>query len=215
MLSENKHELFERIAPLRTRYLTVVLENIHHDHNASAVMRTCDCFGIQDLHVIEKSFKYEIQRDIARGSGRWIDLHQYHSGENPTIACLQSLKSKGYQIVATSPKQNAKPISELPIDQSTAVVFGTEWEGISQEVEDMADHFVTIPMYGFTESFNVSVSVALVMQHLRGRLEAQNTPFKISEEEQLEIKIAWATSLLRNGSELLSELENRQLDKLK
>ena len=215
MLSDNKYELFEKIASDRTKYLTVVMENVHHDHNASAVLRTCDCFGIQEMHVIEKDVQYEIQRDIARGSGRWIDLHQYNQGENPTIDCIKTLKSQGYKIVATSPRREAVPIHKISLDQPVALVFGTEFTGISDDVVQLADEFTTIPMYGFTESFNVSVSVGLALQNMRQRLEEMEIDFRVSEEEQLDIKIKWAASLLRNGDEVLRELECRLHEKLK
>jgi tRNA (guanosine-2'-O-)-methyltransferase len=215
MITPNKYQRFEKIAAERTRYLTVVMENIHHDHNASAVMRTCDCFGIQDLHVIEKSHVYEIQRDIAKGAGQWIDLHQHNEGKDPTIKCLKDLKAKGYKIVATSPVQEAKAMHELNLDQPMAIVFGTEVDGISDEVKEMADDFVTIPMHGFTESFNVSVSAALMLQHLRRRMDEENIDYLLTEEEQTEIKIQWATVLLKNGSEVLKEIQKRHLDKQK
>lgn len=215
MLTPEKYERFEHIAALRTRYLTVVMENVHHDHNASAVLRTCDCFGIQDVNVIEKSVEYEIQREIAKGAGRWIDLHQHNEGINPTVSCLEKLKAQGYKIVATSPRQDSFPLNELSLDQPIALVFGTEVDGISPEVLEHADECITIPMYGFTESFNVSVSAALVLKNLRDRLEKEKPEFTLSEEEQIELKIQWATSLLRRGPKVLAEIEKRLLGKLK
>ncbi|MFT5581471.1 MAG: tRNA (guanosine-2'-O-)-methyltransferase [Psychromonas sp.] len=215
MISESKVEMFDKIAGDRTKFLTVVLENIFQEHNASAVMRTCDCFGIQDLHAIEKNNKYTVQTEIARGASQWVDLHTYSKAENPTKDCIQALKDKGYRIVATTPHENDHTVHDLPIDKPIALVFGTEWTGISQEVIDLADDFVKIPMYGFTESFNISVCAALALQTLRKRLEDSGTPFTLSHEEQVSLKIDWSTKIVKNGGKVKEEIRNRLLDKRK
>ncbi len=214
IISENKIDMFNEIAAKRTNHLTVVLENIYQEHNASAVLRTCDCFGIQQLHAIEKNNKYQVQRDIARGAGRWVDLTNYTS-ETPTMDCLNELKKKGYTIVATTPHEKEISLNELPLNNKIALVFGTEGEGISDQVKAQADHFVKIPMYGFTESFNVSVSVALTLQHLRNRLETEKVDFLMNDEEQTKLKIKWCTKIIRDGQKLEEEIRRRLLLKNK
>jgi len=191
IVSESKKEMYDRIASQRTNHLTVVLENIHQEHNASAVLRSCDCFGIQNLHVIEKNNRYKVQRDIALGAGRWVDVFNYDQGEQPTRDCLLKLKDRGYKIVATTPHERDVTIHELPLDQPVALVFGTEKKGISKEVVELADEFVRIPMYGFTESFNISVSAALALNILRQRLEQSDLSWKLNDEEQTLLKIKW------------------------
>jgi tRNA (guanosine-2'-O-)-methyltransferase len=215
IISESKQEMFDRIAADRTKYLTVVLENIHQDHNASAVLRTCDCFGIQNMHTIEKDNQYEIQRDIARGAGTWVDLYNYNRGETPEADCIKKLKSQGYQIIATTPHERDQSIDELDLSQPTALVFGTEWKGISDEMKELADGFVKIPMYGFTESFNISVSAALALQHLRQRLEKSDIPFTLSSEEQTALKIKWSTKIIPKGHLIEAEIRKRLLEKQK
>lgn len=210
IVSQNKVEMFNEIAAMRTNHVTVVLENIYQEHNASAVLRTCDCFGIQELHAIEKNNKYQVQRDIARGAGRWVDLSNYTS-ETPTKDCLDKLKRKGYTIVATTPHEKEISLNELPIDKPIAMVFGTEGEGISEDVMSQADHFVKIPMYGFTESFNVSVSVALTLQFIRNRMVAENIDFLMNDEEQTKLKIKWCTKIIRDGLKLEDEIRRRLL----
>ena len=208
IITPNKQEMFDLIAPDRTRHLTVVLENVYQEHNASAVVRTCDCFGVQDLHIIEKNNQYKVQRDIALGAGRWVDMHNYSAGESPTIACLSALKDKGYSLVATTPHENDYTINDIPIDQPVALIFGTERRGISDEVKEMADKFVRIPMVGFTESFNVSVSVALALQALRHRLESSGLAWKLSEEEVEKLKIQWCSKILNGGFAIAERLRN-------
>jgi tRNA (guanosine-2'-O-)-methyltransferase len=199
IITPNKVEMFDRIAADRTKHLTIVLENIYQEHNASAVIRSCDCFGIQEMHVIEKDNQYKIQRDIALGAGRWVDMYNFNQGENVTADCIQNLRNKGYKIIATTPHTNAATIHDLDISTPTALIFGTERRGISEEVKEMADGFVKIPMYGFTESFNISVSVALSLHTLRNRLESSQLNWRLSSEEQTELKIKWCRKILNGG----------------
>jgi len=202
IITPNKQEMFDRIAAERTRHLTVVMENIYQEHNASAVLRSCDCFGLQELHVIEKDNEYKIQRDIALGAGRWVDMHTYDDGHEVTRDCILGLREKGYKIVATTPHTDSQTIHTLNLDQPVALVFGTERRGISEEVVELADEFVKIPMYGFTESFNISVSVAIVLNTLRQRLEQSDLPWKLDEQEQILLKIDWCTKILNGGNAL-------------
>ena len=209
IITPNKINLFERIAADRTRHLTIALENIYQEHNASAVLRTCDCFGIQDLQVIEKDNQYQIQRDIALGSGNWVDMHNFSDEKGPTETCISTLREKGYQIVATTPHTDAYTVHDLPIDKPLAFFFGTERKGLSQEMMDAADLHVRIPMYGFTESFNISVSVAILLQTIRQRLEVSSLDWKLSKEEQIKLKIDWCEKILNGGKALSSEFRQR------
>ena len=213
IITPNKVEMFDRIAALRTRHLTVALENIYQEHNASAVLRSCDCFGLQEMHVIEKGFQYSVQRDIALGAGRWVDMFNYNLGENPTDDCILNLQNRGFKIVATTPHTEAFTIHNLPIDKPMAFFFGTERRGLSQEVIERADYNVKIPMFGFTESFNISVSVAIVLQTIRQRLEESNLEWKLNEEEKIALKIKWCRKILNGGAALENEFRKRIIQK--
>jgi tRNA (guanosine-2'-O-)-methyltransferase len=209
MIPEAKKVMFDRIARDRTRHLTVVLENIYQEHNASAVMRSCESFGIQELHVIESRNEYRPQRDIARGAGRWIDMYNYSEGETPLTDCINGLKERGFRIAALTPDADSYSIFDVPLEQPTALVFGTEWEGISDTAREMADVCVRIPMVGFTESFNVSVSAALTLQALRHRLEMSDLNWKLTEKEQVDVKINWSERIMNRGEFVRKELEKR------
>jgi tRNA (guanosine-2'-O-)-methyltransferase len=213
IITPNKREMFDRIAADRTKHLTVVLENVYQEHNASAVLRSCDCFGIQELHVIEKNNQYKVQRDIALGAGRWVDLYNFDQGENPSVDCIQKLKAKGYKIIATTPHTQDITINELDLSQPLALVFGTERLGISPEIMEMADEFVKIPMYGFTESFNISVSAAITLNVLRQRLENSDLNWKLSNNEQIQLKLKWCRKILRGGQQLEDEIRRRLFEK--
>ena len=209
IITPNKIELFDRIAADRTRYLTIALENIYQEHNASAVLRTCDCFGIQDLQVIEKNNQYQIQRDIALGSGKWVDIHNFNQEMDPTKTCISALKKQGYQIVATTPHTDAYTVHDLPLEKPLAFFFGTERQGLSEEMLEAADMHVRIPMYGFTESFNISVSVAVLLQTIRQRLEQSNYDWKLPETEQTALKIDWCEKILNGGKALSADFRAR------
>jgi len=196
-ISENKKSLFETIIKNRTRHITVVLEDIYQPHNASAVLRSADLFGVQDIHIIENRNQYEVNPDVALGSSKWLTLNKYNNQEQNTVACFENLRKNGYRIVATTPHKEDVMLDELPLNQKTAVVFGTELEGLSDIALENADAFVKIPMYGFTESFNISVSAALTLFNLTERLRKSDISWQLSKEEELEIQIEWAKSTIK------------------
>lgn len=210
IITENKKEMFDRISAERTNHITIVLENIYQEHNASAVVRTCDCFGIQQMHVIEKNNQYKVQRDIALGAGRWVDMYNYNLGENVTIDCISKLKNKGFKIVATTP-HTQQTIHSLDLSEPIAFVFGTERRGLSEEVLELADEKVKIPMYGFTESFNISVSVAIILSTIRERLEKSEIKWKLSEEERVKLINKWCRKILNGGEKLEEYFRNKHL----
>ncbi len=213
--SEGRLELFKGKIKWRTKHLSLVLEDIYQPQNASAVLRSADCFGIQDVHVIENSNEYDVNPDVALGSSNWVNLHRYNDSQNNTKACLTELKKQGYHLVATSPLQQAKPISKLSLDKPVALLFGTEMRGLTEEAFDMADESVYIPMYGFTESFNISVSAALCMYDLSTRLRASEKPWQLSEGEEEEVILHWLRNSIRSSESLekrfLSEAKSKSL----
>ena len=203
-ISENKKNLFETIIEDRTRHLTVVLENIYQPHNASAVLRSCDLFGVQDVHIIENSNEYTLSDQVAMGSSKWLTMKKYNDEKENTIACFDALRKEGYKIVATTPHTKDVMLADLPLDQKTALVFGTELTGLSDIAMENADAFVKIPMYGFTESFNISVSAALSLYQLTDNIRKSDIDWQLSEDEKIDIQIAWAMNVIKK-SELILE----------
>lgn len=204
-VTDHKKSRMKEVLDHRTRHLTLILEDIYQHHNASAIVRSCEIFGVQDLHVIEKRNKFNPAKGIALGSGQWIDVHHYKT----TAACLTELKQRGYRIVATMPDPKARSLFDLPLDTKLALIFGTEEAGISPEALALADEFVTIPMYGFTESFNVSVSAALCMQQIVKQLHDSDIAWKLSDDEKLEIQHRWLKRIVRASGLLESEFAKR------
>ena len=209
-ISENKKTLFDSIIQQRTRHVTVALENIFQPHNASAVLRSCDCFGVQDVHVIENTNEYAPNREIDMGSSKWLNIQHYSETENNTLECINKLKAKGYKIVATTPHENDSFIDELPVDQPVALLFGTEATGLSQLALDNADAFVKLPMYGFTESYNISVSVALALFNITERMrKTENLNWQLSDEESVDIRLEWAKKVVKHSEKVESILNAR------
>lgn len=204
-------ELFDRVLSERTRYITVALEDIYQPQNASAVLRTCDCLGIQDIHIIEKRNQYKTDREVALGSSKWVDLIKYPRKGNPTLTAVNHLRESGYRIVATTPHQNDQLLDEIDLSHGRiALFFGTELTGLSSDVLDHADEFVRIPMYGFTESYNISVSVAIILHHLTHQLRLSDLPWRLTEEESDQIKLAWLKSSIKSSEKLIKRFNKSQ-----
>jgi tRNA (guanosine-2'-O-)-methyltransferase len=204
-ISDNKRNKFEQLIHHRTRHLTVVLEDIFQPHNASAVLRSCDCFGIQDVHIIENRNQYRINPDVALGSNKWLTLTRYNTTGHNTLLCLSSLKKAGYDIVATCPHKDDYSLDDLPLENKTALVFGNELKGLTDVALKLADKFVKIPMVGFTESLNISVSAAIFLYHLTDRMRKTVAGWQLTPEEETEIKIAWVNNVVQRADLLEKE----------
>ncbi|QZE13622.1 RNA methyltransferase [Halosquirtibacter laminarini] len=206
--TEARTSLFDRVIENRTRYLTVVLENIFQAQNASAVLRSCDCFGIQDVHIIENNNEFNVHQEIAMGSSKWLDIHKYNEQENNTRTALKNLKEQGYRIVATTPHERDVFLQDFDLSKGkTALVFGTELTGISDIVREEADEFIKVPMFGFTESFNISVCASLVMQDLATRIRKESIPWQLTEEEKHEIKFEWLKRSIKASDRIIQNWE--------
>lgn len=208
--AEERHEQFWKVANERTRYVTVVLEDIYQTQNASAVLRSCDCFGVQDIHVIENENTFNINPQVVIGATKWLHLHQYNKEANNTSACLQKLKADGYRIVATTPHRDDVDLNDFDLSQGkTAVVFGNERVGISNIVMEEADEFMKIPMYGFSESLNISVSAAITLQHFTNQLKNSNIPWQLPNDQLKELHLEWLKKSIKKSDLLIAEFNDR------
>ena len=199
-ITPERLNLFNRVIEHRTKYITVVLEDIYQSQNASAVLRSCDCFGIQDVHIIENRNEFQLDTEVSLGSSKWLTLHKYNQEENNSLATIQKLKKEGYKIVATTPHTNDCELPDFDITKGkTALIFGSEKPGISEIIMNEADEFLKIPMYGFTESFNISVSAAIVLHHLSDKLRNSNINWQLTEKEKTEIKVEWIKRTIKRS----------------
>lgn len=204
-ISENKLKRFEEVLAYRTNYITVVLEDIYQPQNASAVLRTAENLGIHQIHVIEQANKYHLNKHVLVGSSKWINLKRHHGSENNVENCFNELRSQGYQIVATSPHQNNFEPENLDLSKPIALVFGNEKEGISDYTKKNADAFVRIPMFGFTESYNISVSAAICLYVLTNRIHQEIPNWNLSEDEKKEIQYRWIKKVIKRFDLLETE----------
>ncbi len=201
--TEARWEKIGEIAQQRTRHIAVVVEDIYQPHNASAVLRSCDGFGIQDVHIIEHSNTFDASSQVAAGADRWLTLHRHnYLQKNNTEQCFKVLKEQGYRVIATTPHKNDTNLNDLPITQKIALVFGTELNGISERAKELADGFVKIPMAGFSESFNISVSAAVCLYNITRRLRASNIDWQLDEDKLEELKLEWLKKSIKASEQL-------------
>jgi tRNA (guanosine-2'-O-)-methyltransferase len=194
ILTDNRKERFQQVLAMRTNHFTIAMEDIFQLHNTSAVMRSCEVFGIQQLNVIEERYTKSIDKEIAMGAQKWVDVNRFDS----ISGCISNMKSKGYQIIATSPHENDCDLDDFDITKPSALFFGTERDGLSEEVLQNADGFLKIPMAGFTESLNISVSAAIIIQNLMSRLHKSDIKWQLSENEILEKRLQWAKNTIKD-----------------
>ena len=203
-LTENRLKRFETVLQQRTKHFTVATEDVYQLHNTSAVMRSCDVFGIQELNVIEEANSKDIDREIAMGAQQWVDFRRYGSVKT----CIDDLKHQGYQIVATTPHVNDCDLIDFDISKKSCFFFGRETEGLSDYVKANADCFLKIPMVGFTESLNISVSAAIILQHVTAQLRKSNVKWQLSEKELIEKRFDWIKKTIKDYNAIVERFKS-------
>ncbi|HBH06775.1 MAG TPA: rRNA methyltransferase [Flavobacteriales bacterium] len=185
----------------RTRHLTIVLEDIYQERNAGAIIRTADCFGIQDVHIIENKYISKVTHTIAQGSEKWLTTHVHHPDDADVKTVTSNLRDKGYLICVATPEAETE-LSDIDTSPKLALVLGSEKEGVTAALKDEADIQFRIPIYGFSESYNVSVAAALMLQELRTKMVSSSVEWSLSEEEKLELMIDWCIKSMVSGEEI-------------
>lgn len=205
-LTENRRTRFNKVLSQRTKHFTVATEDVYQLHNTSAVIRSCDVFGIQEVNIVEEINSKRIDREIAMGAQKWVDLNRFHTVKD----CIKDLKSKGYQIVATTPHTNDCLLHEFDVTKKSCFFFGRETEGLSQEVLDNADCYLKIPMSGFTESLNISVSAAIILQHVTTKLKQTEINWQLTETERLEKRMDWIKKTIKSYDKIVERYYSKQ-----
>ena len=204
-LTPRRKSLFEKVIAERTNHLTVVAQDVYQLHNTSAVVRSCDVFGIQNIHVIEEKIPRRIDKEIAMGAQKWVDINRYSS----TRDCVKKLRADGYKIVATSPHDDSVMLDDFDVSSPAALFFGTEKDGLSEEILREADSTIKIPMVGFTESLNISVSAAIILQSLTSKLKKSDIKWQFSEEEKQELRLKWTKKTIKNSEQIIQRFLNQ------
>ncbi len=203
-LSDERKQRFIEILSQRTKYLTVAIEDVYQMHNTSAVIRSCEVFGIQEAHVVEERYGKRLDKNISMGAQQWVDVHEYTNVDE----CIKNLKTKGYKIVATTPHNDSCFLDDFKIEDKTALFFGTERDGLSDTVMENADSFLKVPMVGFTESLNISVSAAIILQNLTNQLKKGDFSWQLSDEEKLEKRLDWSKKSIKSIEGILERYHN-------
>ncbi|MBQ4914850.1 RNA methyltransferase [Maribacter sp. MMG018] len=201
-ISEERKERFISILKERTKFITVAIEDVYQMHNTSAVIRSCESFGVQEAHLIEGRFGKRLDKNIAMGAQQWVDVYRYTSSRQT----IKNLKDKGYKIIATSPHADSSLLTDFTFDSKIALFFGTEKEGLSDEVTTNADSFLKIPMVGFTESLNISVSAAIILHDLTTKLKKSDLNWQLTPEEIIEKRLDWTKKSIKSIDDILKRL---------
>ena len=205
-ISEERKERFLEILQERTTYITVAIEDVFQMHNTSAVIRSCEIFGIQEAHVIEDRFGERLDKNIAMGAEKWVDVHRYESTDD----CIRNLRSRGYKIIATTPRNDTCLLDDFEIKEKVALLFGTEKDGLSEEAMNEADGFLKIPMMGFTESFNISVSAAIILQDLTSKLKKTSLEWRLTDAEKRAKQLDWTKKSIKSIDAILTRYAQRK-----
>ncbi|MFD0991266.1 TrmH family RNA methyltransferase [Mariniflexile jejuense] len=199
-LTDSRKEKFEKVLAQRTKHFTVATEDVYQLHNTSAVIRSCDVFGIQEVNIVEERNSKRIDREIAMGAQKWVDLNRFHTVKD----CIANLKANGYQIVATTPHTNDCELHDFDVTKKSCFFFGRETEGLSDDVLNAADCYLKIPMVGFTESLNISVSAAIILQHVTTKLRQSNLNWKLTENEVIEKRLDWIKKTIKSYDDIVA-----------
>lgn len=194
LVTEKRKQKFLEILKNRTKHFTVVLEDVYQMHNTSAVIRSCDVFGIQQVHAIEVQHKNVLDKEIAMGAQKWVDVSYHNSQE----VCIEYLKANNYQIIATTPHRDSSYLNDFDVTKKSALFFGSEKNGVSQTVMDQADGYLKIPMVGFTESLNISVSAAIILQAVTDKLRKSEVNWQLTEEEVAYYELHWMKKTIKS-----------------
>ena len=198
-LTDRRRHLYDKVLAERTNHFTVAIEDVYQLHNTSAVIRSCDVFGIQNVHVIEEINVKRIDREIAMGAQKWVDINRHSN----TVDCIRTLKSEGYQIIATTPHNDSITVEDFDVTKPSAFFFGQEQKGLSDLVFDHADGMLHIPMVGFTESLNISVSAAIILQSVTSKLKRSSVQWQLTEEEVLQKRLDWLQKSIKSYDQIV------------
>jgi len=204
--TEERVNLFNNIVNNRTNYISIALENLYQSHNASAVLRSCECLGVHNINIIEETNEFKVSSDIALGAGNWLNIKKYSNSEE----ALNDLKSKDYRIIATSSNINGTSLPDFDIKKGKSVIFmGTEMHGLSNYILKNADEHLKIPMFGFTESYNISVSAAIILYTLCNKLRESDISWNLSASEKQDIIIKWLKKSIKKSDLLIKRFINQ------
>jgi tRNA (guanosine-2'-O-)-methyltransferase len=201
-LSPERAARIESVVSHRTRRLTVAIEGVYDPHNTAAVIRTADAYGVQAVHVIERGIKFRSSRRVTQGAHKWVDLGVWNDARDFADAV-----SKQGKRILVAVADSAQPLAGLDPEEPLALVFGNEHEGVSPLMREVADGTFAIPMFGFVESFNISVAAAITMAALRSDGKGNLEP-----TEALELRARFYLRAVRSGCDIVKRVMNSEAE---
>ena len=201
MLDERFSRL-DDVSRLQMRGISVVLESLYDPGNQAAVLRSADAHGVLDVHIIKPENATKANaRQVSRGAEKWLDIHRW----SETSSCVDQLKAQGFQI-AVSDLQASQPLETVDFSRPTAIVFGNERFGISEEMAAAADVRFRIPMYGFVQSFNIAVAAGITLHSARrARERALGALTDLTEAQRRELLAVWMCRSVDTAERLLED----------
>ncbi|WP_312078200.1 RNA methyltransferase [Chryseobacterium sp.] len=200
-LTEERLRKIEHFAPESSDFILPVIEDIYQFRNAAAIVRSVEACGFHKVVALQEEYSFEPNLRVTKGADTWVEVEKLPRN----MESFKNIKDRGYKMVAVSLEKNAQFLPEYEITEPIALVFGTEMQGVTEEILDFADETLAIPMYGFTRSFNVSVAASICMYELKQKLIKSNIDYKLNEEKLLKMKIRWAVNSMRSGDQIFEK----------
>ncbi|WP_262151646.1 TrmH family RNA methyltransferase [Chryseobacterium foetidum] len=197
-LTDERLSKIEHFAPESSDFILPVIEDIYQFRNAAAIVRSVEACGFHKVVALQEDNNFEPNLRVTKGADTWVEVERLPRN----MESFQNIKDRGYKMVAVSLEKNAKFLPEYEITEPIALVFGTEMQGVTEEILDFADETLAIPMYGFTRSFNVSVAASICMYELKQKLIKSDIDYKLDEEKLLQMKIRWAVNSIKSGQQI-------------
>ncbi len=205
-LTDERLSKIEFYAQESSDFVLPVMEDIFQFRNAAAIVRSVEACGFHKIVAMESENEFNPNLRVTKGAETWVEVEKMPH----QIASLEKIKERGYKILAISPEKNAIMLPDYDLKEPVALVFGTEKEGVTEEILDFADETLAIPMYGFTKSFNVSVAAAICFYDLKQKLVKSDFDYKLSDEKLWELKVRWAKNSIKSGEEILQKFLKEQ-----
>lgn len=202
LLNPNRKSVLDKAISLRTKHICLVLENIRHTQNSSAIIRTAEIMGVHDVHIVRQNYENELQRDITKGAEKWMDVKLYQGTEKNIETCFYHLKKNNYKIAVTCLDDDSNSLEEIPLHEPLAIVMGEEVKGVSEYAKKNADYKIKLPMYGLTESFNIAIAGSLVMHQMLTRLRNSKVNYLLNPQQKIRLTLDWYKNALRGGDEI-------------
>ena len=198
-LTNERLSKIEHFSKESSDFVLPVMEDVYQFRNAAAIVRSVEACGFHHVVALEEENVFNPNLKVTKGAETWVQVEKMPNN----LDSLKEIKSRGYRILAVSPEKNATMLPDYEVKEPIALVFGTELEGVSDEILDFADETLAIPMFGFTKSFNVSVAAAICMYELKQKLIKSGIEYKLSDEKLLELKIRWAKNSIKSSEQIL------------